>query len=467
MHGGNEYPCSATYAIADQFQVNRERRPPARRILEYRLHSRRTHRQEFVRRCGSSTFLVAVLVVIAILPAVWRGLMAVDDQLYTSYRPVSDGRTAESAIFAFTNVSREYWHPLVWLSAELDNELFGSATIGYGQDPKTANRPFALTRTEGRCVGCKIATGLGRVQFISRKDVWAVGCSGAHAAGPFIVVHSTDAGRTWREMPQTYQYPGDPDGPPAFSFLDATRGWVAWWNATDDEPNIINTKDGGQHWQSVSQQFLQRMQFIDESLGYGTVANGFFRTNDGGRSWVEAKIPAIGFIDRLSFLTPEFGWISGTAGAGGKDFFVFRTVNGGRDWEESRTTSPEQPADVRDLFFLDQLRGWLITWGYNDDGGYLYSTVDGGKHWTADPDLSFQGKGKWASVVRFTSKERGFVFVDDGDNGEHAMMYTLDGGAHWHKQALPDFVYDCQVFEGDLLCSDGPGFRLLTLHWSP
>lgn len=52
----------------------------------------------------------------------------------------------------------------------------------------------------------------------------------------------------------------------------------------------------------------------------------------------------------------------------------------GRDWEESRTTPAEQPADVRDLFFLDRLRGWLITWGYNDDGTYLYSTMDGGKH---------------------------------------------------------------------------------------
>jgi photosystem II stability/assembly factor-like uncharacterized protein len=165
-------------------------------------------------------------------------------------------------------------------------------------------------------------------------------------------------------------------------------------------------------------------------------------------------------------LTPELGWISGAAGVNGKDFFVFRTVNGGRDWEESRTTPPEQPAMVRDLFFLDQQRGWLLTWGYNDDGSYLYSTVDGGRHWTAEPDLSFQGKGKFASVVRFTSEERGFVFVDDRNNAQRALMYTLDGGTHWHKQALQvrDFAYDCQVFEGDLLCSADLGFRLLTVH---
>jgi photosystem II stability/assembly factor-like uncharacterized protein len=340
------------------------------------------------------------------------------------------------------------------------------STIGNGQDPKTANSPFALTSSEGRCIGCKTAAQLGRVQFISRKDVWAVGVSVPHAAGPFIVVHSTDAGRTWREMPQTLQYPGAPDGPPAFSFLDPMRGWIAWWNSTDDAPEMISTRDGGKHWQSLSQQFLQRMQMVDDSRGYGTVAESFFRTNDGGRSWVETKFPDIRFIHRLFFLTPELGWIAGAAGVDGKDFFVFRTANGGRDWEESRTTPPEHPAQVRDLFFLDQLRGWLITWGDNDDGSYLYSTVDGGKHWTAGPDLSFEGKGKWASVVRFTSRERGFVFVDDSDNAQRALMYTLDGGTHWHKQALRlrDFAYDCQVFEGDLLCSADLPFRLLTLH---
>jgi len=143
---------------------------------------------------------------------------------------------------------------------------------------------------------------------------------------------------------------------------------------------------------------------------------------------------------------------------------VFRTVNGGRDWEESRATPPQPPAWVRDLFFLDPQRGWLLVWGYNDDGSYLYSTIDGGKHWAADPDLSFQGKGKFASVVRFTSKERGFVFVDHIDNGQAGLMYTTDGGLHWYKQALPRSVYDCQVFEGDLLCSSAHGFRLLAVH---
>jgi photosystem II stability/assembly factor-like uncharacterized protein len=201
------------------------------------------------------------------------------------------------------------------------------------------------------------------------------------------------------------------------------------------------------------------MQFIDDRHGYGTVADEFFRTDDAGRSWVKTKIPDIRFIDRMVFQTPDNGWI---AGVYGKDFLVFRTINGGRDWEESRTTPPRPPERVRDLFFFDQQRGWLTNWNHIGEGTYLYSTVDGGKHWTPDPDLSFQGKDKQANVVRFTSKERGFVFFLEG--GQSRLVYTTDGGTHWHKQALASFVYDCQVFEGDLLCSSEPGFRLLTLH---
>ena len=69
------------------------------------------------------------------------------------------------------------------------------------------------------------------------------------------------------------------------------------------------------------------------------------------------------------------------------------------------------------------------------EGTYLYSTVDGGKHWTPDPDLLFQGKDKTANVVRFTSRERGFVFFLEG-KGQSRLAYTTDGGSHWSKQAL-------------------------------
>ena len=198
---------------------------------------------------------------------------------------------------------------------------------------KSEGRPsFSLSWTEGKCVGCKTAFELGRIQFTSRNAGWAVGCNypppGAQGSGDFIVVHTTDAGHTWTEVPQTGQHAGDADGPPAFSFLDAARGWIAWWDAAD-EPKMIRTMDSGKHWQQSSHQFLQKMRFFDERRGYGAETSKFLRTADGGRTWTETQMPHLRFIDRMFFLTPELGWIAGTDE---KSFIVYRTTNGGRDW---------------------------------------------------------------------------------------------------------------------------------------
>jgi photosystem II stability/assembly factor-like uncharacterized protein len=284
--------------------------------------------------------------------------------------------------------------------------------------------------------------------------VWAVGFD-QPLRGSFVVVHSTDAGRTWKELPQVHEYAG-PDKPPAFWFLDRARGWIAWLDDRTNEFEMIHTQDAGEHWQNLSKQSLQEVRFFDDNHGYGADGANFLRTNDGGRTWTETTIPHTRYIDNMVFLTPDDGWI---ADADGKDLFVFRTTNGGRDWEESRTNAPKEVGEVRDMFFVDQDRGWLTTWNLDYHGSYLFSTVDGGKHWAPDP--AFQGKDKWAREVRFLSKERGFVFVEEAKG--HSLMYTTDGGAHWSRHALPRSVYDCQVFEGDLLCS-ADGFRLLTLH---
>jgi len=350
----------------------------------------------------------------------------------------------------------------------------GIGLTGYGQKPSSANTPFTLTWTAGRCVRCTITKDLGRIQFTSPSRAWAIGYSfpppGAQGFGDYVVVHTVDAGRTWRELPQTYKHAGDADGPPAFSFLDAARGWIAWWNPAD-EPRMIRTRDGGRHWQTVSHEFLQKVQFFDENHGYGAEVTKFLRTDDGGRTWIETQIPHLRFIDRMFFQTPTLGWIAGTDDKG---FLVFRTTDGGRSWEEARSTAPRELADVRDLFFLDQRRGWLITWHYNDSGTYLFFTVDGGKSWASEPDPAFQGKGKWAGVTRFLSERNGVVFESEDAAGSssgfdrHAIIYTADGGTNWHKEPTPYFVDDCQVFEGDLLCSASNskwGFGILKLHW--
>lgn len=323
--------------------------------------------------------------------------------------------------------------------------------IAYGQ---AANAPFTMSWQEGKCVECKTARRLRQIQFVNRSDVWAVGFD-QPLRGSFVIVHSIDAGRTWRELPQVHEYAG-PDRPPAFSFLDHARGWIAWLSDQTDEFRMIQTRDGGANWRNVSRQSLQEIHFEDDNLGYGADVANFLRTIDGGHTWTKSTIPHIGYINNMVFFNPNDGWI---AGCDGKDFFVFRTTNGGRDWEESRTSAPKAVTEIRDLFFVDQDRGWLIAG--NLANMYLFSTIDGGRHWAPEP--AFRDSDKRPRSVRFLSRDRGFVFIEQPKG--YSLMYTADGGGHWSRHALPRFVGDCQAFDGDLLCTaEPPGFTLLTLH---
>ena len=103
------------------------------------------------------------------------------------------------------------------------------------------------------------------------------------------------------------------------------------------------------------------------------------------------------------------------------------------------------------MFFLDQNRGWVITWRFDDSSTYLFSTAG----WWEKLDAqvlspSFQGKHNWASTVRFLSERIGFVIARDERVSQNNLIYTMDGGTHWHTQPMAHFAYGCQVFDGDL-----------------
>ena len=80
---------------------------------------------------GIAALLVAGLVLLVTLPATGNGFVYFDDHLYLRNQIASEGLTARSVAFAFTTVETLYWHPLAWLSHELDIELLGSNAAGH------------------------------------------------------------------------------------------------------------------------------------------------------------------------------------------------------------------------------------------------------------------------------------------------------------------------------------------------
>lgn len=86
-------------------------------------------------------------------------------------------------------------------------------------------------------------------------------------------------------------------------------------------------------------------------------------------------------------------------------------------------------AEFRDIFFLDEKRGWIVGGGHAVDGGILGSTIDGGAHWSFRSGIVAKVKTRLfhLNAVHFENPSIGLITADEG-----RVMRSVDGGAHWH-----------------------------------
>lgn len=367
--------------------------------------------------------------------------------------------------------------------------LGGFASTARGQ---AATAPFQLSWVAGSCGNCEIVRNIGEMQLTGERAIWAVGYSfptQGEGAGDYSVIHSSDSGRNWTEVARSRMHATEP----SLSFLDSRTGWMSGMSV-DASAWVLRTKDAGSHWTKISDHFIQNMHFIDPLVGVGDEFDGqmdlFAKTTDGGRTWTTLRIAGVKFISKIFFISPEVGWIAGTNGLSddlnSSVAVVLRTTDGGQHWTSSRVPSREGVAEIRDLYFLNESVGWLITWHYNNDGTHLYRTSDGGQAWSVHPDATIQGPGRWLSAVRFLNPRIGFAFSRDdevvptnepgvqgvlaipeaGPTQPGRILYTDDGGERWKRWALAAWVYDCQVTGQTLECSgsrDRASFSTLRL----
>jgi photosystem II stability/assembly factor-like uncharacterized protein len=257
---------------------------------------------------------------------------------------------------------------------------------------------------------------LHSVFFLDQNRGWAVGSKGALLA-------TEDGGRSWKAKPR----PSD-DVLRDIYFSDERNGWLVcernvYELKTKEDPRtyLMNTKDGGEHWnrvsidgvdvdarlvravfrprgrgwvfgehgaifksrdwgenwiklQSPTRNLLLGGAFIDDYRGWLVGAGStILQTSDGGETWHRSKLPDAKDVrfTATSFVDNRVGWAVGSAGN------VYRTVNGGRTWQAQNSTVS---ADLLDVKFLDALEGWAV----GAEGTIVY-THDGGLNWRAEP----------------------------------------------------------------------------------
>ncbi|MFC2130820.1 YCF48-related protein [Bacteroidota bacterium] len=173
------------------------------------------------------------------------------------------------------------------------------------------------------------------------------------------------------------------------------------------DPNLVS---GWDELANPPQGNLTDMQFLDENTGW-IVANGIYRTDDGGASWIKQLDGGSGkdslLISSIFMIDENNGWAAGTT--------LYFTTNGGIVWEEKDLG--ETYPYFRDVFFVDANYGWVA-------GNKSYRTTDGGSTWEKIWD------GQILKVF-FVDQSTGYA------SGYYNALKTFDGGVTWEEIELP------------------------------
>jgi len=216
------------------------------------------------------------------------------------------------------------------------------------------------------------------------------------------------------------------DGVTIVQFIDKKHGWMA-----TDGPMLLKTTDGGKTWNgTIIGLYIDAMSFVNPRQGwivarkeFGNIRRGVFHTSDGGITWVQQigdttetflQSYTIAFLDSLNGWTVR--WVNGYENFGGQ---LLHTTDGGKTWEVLPYSQifNNYAGPIGKIYFYNSLRGWVV--GYSKWG---IKTYDGGATWEADTSLA------------------GIIYITFGDSlhGWASSDYSLikrttDGGKTWEN----------------------------------
>ncbi|GAB5537313.1 MAG: hypothetical protein Rubg2KO_35620 [Rubricoccaceae bacterium] len=155
---------------------------------------------------------------------------------------------------------------------------------------------------------------------------------------------------------------------------------------------LIKTTDGGQTWTSTSLAPLLNtaidVYFFDENRGLAVGGVGLYGsdqirarvigTEDGGTTWTvrhTSDVP-ISWGWKLSFPTPEVGYMSIESYVQDVNAYILKTSDGGQSWQQIGISNAGSSGDMQGIGFLTPDIGWV------SGRGVISMTTDGGGTWT-------------------------------------------------------------------------------------
>ena len=237
-------------------------------------------------------------------------------------------------------------------------------------------------------------------------------------AGGFIAQHTLPP-YDWRETINS----GTDNNLYGVDFIDANHGWIG-----GEAGMVLATANGGSSWEQPigsTTGSINDLFFVDDQRGWAAVgwsSSGFpgqiLHTQDGGLTWSVQKT-GIDFVNDIEFVNANIGWaVAGSLGDG----YIFSTLDGGAHWTSQLELSY---LPMRGLHFMNAAYGWAVG-GAGDGNGWIYATTNGGQDWTEQKYIEDQHN---LLDVCFSDFNNGWAV------GEYGTIYaTNDGGEHWNSQ---------------------------------
>ena len=130
------------------------------------------------------------------------------------------------------------------------------------------------------------------------------------------------------------------------SFINASEGWVS--EAVTGNNILEHTSDGGSTWTTLYQYtgtdyLFRNVFFTDSQNGYlATTGTKYYKTSDGGITWVEKSIPNVGVYFKFLFADPMNGWLLNKKN-------IYQTSDGGTTW----VSTYHSETDLYDIEYAD------------------------------------------------------------------------------------------------------------------
>jgi len=205
-------------------------------------------------------------------------------------------------------------------------------------------------------------------------------------------------------------------------FPSNDTGYVSSWYI-DGKSYTAKTTNGG-FWEASSFNngivpwLWYSVFFVNTEIGYG-VGNAFYKTSNGGATWIQLPIGIdAGDLKSVYFTDEQNGYaVSYKDSSKG---YILKTSNAGMSWFIQDSCNA---GGLKSIFFVDQNTGFAV--GGNNNG-VIFKTTNGGIEWTEN--VFTQTTGPFHSVY-FTDVLNGYVVGAKG-----FIMKTIDGGTTWNNQ---------------------------------